>query len=437
MIIVTCIGCNTKKVTFVEVAPIIYKNCSNCHRPNQSGPFSLLNYSDCRSKAATIKFTVETRFMPPWPADYTYTHFIGEKYLTDNEISLICQWVDDGALMGDSNLFPSPPDFYPGSMLGKPDLVVKATPFFIRGDKHERFIMMKIPFENKADTFIKAIEFVTNNKKLVHHVNGHLLNYLPYQLSNLHKPPFVIDRDTAYEIAESFHNLNLYGNDNSEPSFTGSVTNYLPGMETMLLPEGIGTYKVNKYAALLLRDIHYGATTADTWDSSYFNIFYAAKAPTRPTIERQLGTLGISPIVPPLVIQPNRIDTFRTQATLPFDISLITINPHMHLIGKSFWAYAVKSDGDTIPLIRIKKWDFRWQYYYTFKHMLKIPKNATIYVEGVYDNTADNPNNPFYPPQVIREPIGGNMKTTDEMFQLIITYVPYQNGDEKISLQPK
>jgi hypothetical protein len=27
------------------------------------------------------------------------------------------------------------------------------------------------------------------------------------------------------------------------------------------------------------------------------------------------------------------------------------------------------------------------------------------------------------------------MKTTDEMFQLIVTYVPYQPGDEKISLE--
>ncbi|HQV01025.1 MAG TPA: hypothetical protein PLO59_07690, partial [Bacteroidia bacterium] len=414
---------------------IIYKNCSNCHRPNQSGPFSLLSYSDCRNKAATIKYTVETRFMPPWPADYTYQHYIGEKYLTVAEINRICNWVDDGALMGDSDKIPAPPHFYAHSMLGKPDLVVKATPFFIKGDKHERFIMMKIPFENVADTFIRAIEFVTNNKKLVHHVNGHLLNYLPHQTTNLYKPPFVIDRDTAYEIAESFHNLNLTANDGSEPAFIGSVTNYLPGMETLIFPDGIGTYKVNKHAALLLRDIHYGATTVDTWDASYFNLFYADKPPKRPTIERQLGTLGISQITPPLVVRPNKIDTFRTQATLPVDISLLTINPHMHLIGKSFWAYAVKPNGDTIPIIRIPKWDFRWQYFYTFKTMLKIPKGATIYVVGVYDNTANNPNNPFYPPREIREPVGGNMKTTDEMFQLIMTYLPYQKGDENISLQ--
>jgi len=51
-------------------------------------------------------------------------------------------------------------------------------------------------------------------------------------------------------------------------------------------------------------------------------------------------------------------------------------------------------------------------------------------VEGVYDNTSSNhPNNPFSPPMQIADR-DGSMKTTDEMFQLIITYVPYQKGDE-------
>jgi hypothetical protein len=119
---------------------------------------------------------------------------------------------------------------------------------------------------------------------------------------------------------------------------------------------------------------------------------------------------------------------------MPDDISLISIVPHMHLIGKKFWSYAIKPSGDTIPLIRINNWDFRWQYFYKFKKLLKIPKGTTIYVEGVFDNTASNPNNPFSPPQEIRER-NGSMKTTDEMFQLIVTYVPYQKGDEAFDLE--
>jgi hypothetical protein len=126
--------------------------------------------------------------------------------------------------------------------------------------------------------------------------------------------------------------------------------------------------------------------------------------------------------------------TFHSDFTLPFDISVLTINPHMHLLGKSFLAYAVTLRGDTIPLIRINKWDFRWQYFYTFKKMLKLPKGATIHTEGVFDNTRRNPNNPFSPPRLVAER-EGSMRTSDEMFQFIVNYLPYQSGDEQISLE--
>ena len=97
-------------------------------------------------------------------------------------------------------------------------------------------------------------------------------------------------------------------------------------------------------------------------------------------------------------------------------------------------AISATPDGRTIPLIKIPAWDFRWQYFYTFPKMLKIPKGSTIAVIGIYDNTSGNPNNPFSPP---KEVIGtnGSMRMTDEMFQLIMTYVPYQKGDENISLR--
>jgi hypothetical protein len=155
--------------------------------------------------------------------------------------------------------------------------------------------------------------------------------------------------------------------------------------------------------------------------------------PERPTHEFILGTSGIAPVVPLLVIQPNTVATFKTKYTLPEDLSLLTINPHMHLLGKSFWAYAVKPDGDTVRLIRINDWDFHWQYFYNFQKMIHLPAGSTIYVEGTYDNTASNPNNPFDPPRVVQER-NGSMRTTDEMFQLIVTYVPYKTGDENISL---
>jgi hypothetical protein len=146
--------------------------------------------------------------------------------------------------------------------------------------------------------------------------------------------------------------------------------------------------------------------------------------------------LGISDVVPALVIPPDTVMRFITRATIQKDISLVTINPHMHLLGKSFIAYAITPQGDTIPLIRIPRWDFRWQYYYTFRNMLHIPSGSIIVAEGVFDNTTSNPNNPFNPPREISG-LQGSMRTTDEMFQLIMTFLPYEPGDENITLDPQ
>ena len=424
-----------KNPTFSEdIAPVIFKNCSPCHHHEGAGPFSLLTYKEVLKKTKTILKVTQSHYMPPWPADASYSHFIGERVLNENEIELIKRWIENDCPPGDSLHLPPKPIFPQGSMLGKPDLVVKMRePFLIKGDNKDRFMVIKIPYEIANDTFIRAIEFVPGNRKLLHHMNGHLIGYDENKKKNIFEGPDFVNRDSAGTLEQSYKAINLLNDDGSYPELIPSVSNYLPGVESPVYPDGIGGGVLKKKGAFLMRDVHYGPSPVDAQDQSYFNIFFTDKPPVRPTMETQLGTLGISDIVPPLVIPADSIKTFITRAVIQNDISLITINPHMHLLGKSFWAYGIKPDGDTIRLIRIPKWDFRWQYFYTFPKMLKIPRGTTITVVGVYDNTKGNPNNPYFPPREISGR-DGSMKTTDEMFQFIMTFLPYLPGDENVKL---
>ncbi|HEU5153867.1 MAG TPA: hypothetical protein VFU03_04010, partial [Gemmatimonadales bacterium] len=55
-------------VTYTDhVAAILYRNCTECHRPGQPAPFPLLTYADAASHAAVIAERVKARTMPPWP----------------------------------------------------------------------------------------------------------------------------------------------------------------------------------------------------------------------------------------------------------------------------------------------------------------------------------------------------------------------------------
>lgn len=419
-----------------HIAPIIHKNCAPCHRPGEAGSFSLLTYKDIQSRAKLIKFVTQTRYMPPWPADASYSHFINEKILNEPEIALIEKWVDNGCPIGDSTKMPKPPDFPAGSQLGKPDLVIKLRDIYkIKGNGKDLFLLMRVPYQIPNDTFICAIEVIPGNRKLVHHVNAQLLSYEFHKKKNVFKGNTVVDIETFPDLLQAYMALDLPNDDRTTfPTLTQSVTNYLPGVTPPVYPDGIGGFKMVRKGAIFLKDIHYGPSRVDTTDQTAFNVFFAKHAPSRPTQEFQMGTFGISPTVPPLVIPPETVMTFHSDYRLPSAISVLTINPHMHLLGKKFLAYAVTSQNDTIPLIRINKWDFRWQYFYTFKKMLKIPGGSTIHIEGVFDNTRQNPNNPFSPPRLIAER-EGSMRTSDEMFQFIVTYLPYRFGDENISLE--
>ena len=236
------------------------------------------------------------------------------------------------------------------------------------------------------------------------------------------------------DIQTVWKKLDILNDDGTYPLRIPSVTNYLPGVVPAVYPEGVGGFKMKKRGAILLNDIHYGPISKDEIDNSYFNVFFADKAPERRFGEFQLGTYGVSEIRPKLMVPPDSVKTFTTQYTVQDEISLVTINPHMHLLGKSFLAYAISPDGTTIPLIRINKWDFRWQYFYTFKKMIKLPKGSTIYIRATFDNTRSNPYNPNNPPKWVGEK-DGSMSTKDEMLQFIVTYLPYKQGDEAISLE--
>jgi hypothetical protein len=100
-------------------------------------------------------------------------------------------------------------------------------------------------------------------------------------------------------------------------------------------------------------------------------------------------------------------------------------------LAKSFRAFAITSDGDMIPLIKIDDWDFNWQMTYEFENLCIIPEGSVIIMEGVYDNSINNPNNPINPPRAV----GYGWRTVDEMMNLIFYYVDYEPGDESLKLE--
>jgi len=84
-------------VTFYkDVLPILQNHCVECHRPGQVAPMSLITYREVRPWVQSIRRTVLSRRMPPWPSDGRYFH----RFLKVGELETIVKWVDEGAPRG-------------------------------------------------------------------------------------------------------------------------------------------------------------------------------------------------------------------------------------------------------------------------------------------------------------------------------------------------
>jgi len=139
-----------------------------------------------------------------------------------------------------------------------------------------------------------------------------------------------------------------------------------------------------------------------------------------------------------LVIPANTVKTFHEKSVgITYDetgdYSLISVAPHMHLIGKSWNVFMTSPDNsDTTRLVCIPDWSFHWQLGYEFHNLIHFNSGAGYHLraDATYDNTTNNPNNPSNPPQTVT--LGEN--TTDEMMVVFFSYIDYQPGDEDLVL---
>ncbi|MCB0477116.1 MAG: T9SS type A sorting domain-containing protein [Crocinitomicaceae bacterium] len=395
---------------YEDISPIIYNHCTKCHRTGEIGPMPLSNISEVTAYGAMVKYVTGIKYMPPWKADPDYRHFLDENVLTDAEIQTIADWYDGGMPAGDPLNEAAMPNFPTGSVLGTPDVVVSMDQMYAhQGTNQDHYqVFVLDPGVTQVEE-VKAIEFRAGNATICHHA--------------------VIGMDTtnqadALDAADPAYGYEMYGGFGFSPTeFAYQI--WAPGQTPRFFPPGMSK-KIYPNSKILLQ-MHYAPSPVLDYDSSHINLFFAQTAAPRYV---QTVWMSQAHLTVPFQIPPDQVVSFKGSYTVPVDVSLLSIMPHAHLVGKSWLAYSVSSQGDTTQLIKIDDWDFNYQYRYAFQNLVKITAGSTVYVEATYDNTSSNPTNPNSPPQWVF--FGDN--TADEMFYCFFDYVPYQAGDENLQL---
>ena len=111
--------------------------------------------------------------------------------------------------------------------------------------------------------------------------------------------------------------------------------------------------------------------------------------------------------------------------TLPVDTQAIGVNGHAHYICRDMKLTARTPNGETLVLLHIDDWDLDWQDQYLFKKPIDLPAGTVLKAEIIYDNSPENPENPFHPPQDIRWGRGSN----DEMGSVTLMTVAKNRGE--------
>ena len=144
-------------ITFTkDIAPIVFQNCTVCHRPNHIGPFSFTNYEEVAKRAKQIVKVTQSRIMPPWKPQPGHGEFQFARHLTDDQIALFEKWLNQGKPFGQPKELPPVPKFPEGWQLGVPDIVLKlSAPFTIPAEGRDVYV--HFPFDLKQDKDIHVV----------------------------------------------------------------------------------------------------------------------------------------------------------------------------------------------------------------------------------------------------------------------------------------
>jgi len=385
-----------------DIAPILFDRCVACHRPGEVAPMSLLSYGDARPWAASIKRMVQTRRMPPWPADPQFGDFKNNRRLSEEQVATIVAWVDGGAPEGDGRP-PAPPMFREGwsSRMDRPPDQVIETPFTFEvpatGTVPTFAVWVKVPVRD--DRFIQAIELRPDNPRVVHH-SSVTVGALPSGTK--------LGRGEAWEGGPVLDGVPLYSDGRpfraaSAESFGKPLLFYVPGGGALQFPDGLAKrISPDQYFAWGLHFITIG--TRQTVKVR-LGLWWAKKAVHHEiytwTVNERLVANGMDVVRdgkgrPQMPHIPAGVENWPMTGTLQVkeDITLYALWPHMHFRGKDMTFVLTAPDGKPETLLAVRRYDPNWQIVYELARPKKIKARSTITAYGHFDNSAANPQNP-------------------------------------------
>jgi peroxiredoxin len=419
-----------KRVTFhKDIAPILNARCQMCHSPGNVAPFELMTYDDASDWMKPGLREIEARRMPPAQVEGDFA-FVHENSLTKEEIETIRNWLHSGMEEGDpadSAHLPPPPSLNDWAAdLGPPDIILEQSAVTtLQGSGPDLYRYVPFTLDYPEVLRVRAMQMLPTNRKIVHHA---LIGYCPSEdIRQL--APSLLSENYGIESGDSLpgystrHSFGIKPHPGKSmdglPAVSG-IMGYLPGQSATRLPEEADLI-IPAHSDILVQ-FHYHRSGKMESDRTRLGIWLRKDDGKNRYIASSTFLSGDFTVV------PKGVNNFvvKTSDPMPVDAWLYMMMPHCHQLGKTIDITARFPGAEKdVTLVRCPKWDFNWQATHQLATPVFLPKGTLLKSSVTYDNTDNNPRNPFRPAQHVFQ--GEN--SYDEMLLPILFFYSDQVVD--------
>ncbi len=328
------------KATYAEGIGLLFdQRCVECHRPGGVAPMSFSTYGGIRSWIKSMKQSVESRGMPPWPADPNVAAYENSRYLTPAEMELFLEWANAGYPKGEGD-FTS--EAASGEWnIGEPDQVFEIPEYTLAEDETSVVKEFEINANLTEDRWIAAAEAVPGDIYTVMEVEGGPLgSYYPGNSQDIYgsKAPRLLKAGENVTVAL----LNVKE----------------AGYELPIAPSKLGV------------------------------VFADAPADESSSL--------VDPLRNTEFTVPAGAEAFEASASFEFPSAgkIHSFRPVLNQRGKSVRMTAEFPDGTSRDLLSIPRWDPAFKIRYRLAQPLEAPAGTIVRLTAMYDNSKLNAKNP-------------------------------------------
>ncbi len=277
---------------------------------------------------------------------------------------------------------------------GAPDYIVEVPSFTVPATGVIDYINSVIPFPFEDDRWVKAVQFIPGDKRVLHHL-------------------------LSYVVPAEDDNTGMIDEADNDPR-REFLEGYAPGKEyATSYPENTGIFVPTGSA--LRMSIHYTSFGQEVVDNTRVGLWFFDEDEL-PEFEYHTYSVSHGGGVDAINIPPGAMrHEMAADHVFDKDIVLHGFRAHMHYRGRAMSARVVYPDNTGDDIINIPDYNFAWQPTYQMTEPMVLPAGSRVIVEGTFDNSEYNLGVPD--PTV---PAVAGLQSWEEMFIGYFSYHDYR-----------